>query len=360
MKIRSPWLAAALIPLLPAVGWAHSSDFAQREESRQTAEARGLTSLRVENPRGLVRISPSADGRIHVTALKISRGRPTARLRDFTRDTRVEISAANGRCAVEVRYPQRQVIRATWAQLFGGELDVPRVEVRLAIEVPPALGVGVATTSGDVEVSGIGGPQSLQTTSGDLEVHDAAGPLDVASTSGDVTGSGLRRARVRTVSGNVDLQDLRGPVAVETTSGDVDLSGVADSLSVRTVSGDLRADRAPRGLLASSGSGDLVVDGAAAGAVRLRTASGVIRFGVDRSARHVEAVSSSGDIEARLADGAGYALSLASTSGTLDCTAPVRVRNVGRHELDGVVGGGGTAVVLRSVSGDIAVSGGGR
>jgi hypothetical protein len=351
-------LLAVTVALLPGLAAAETPTL--REQSQQVVEARGIAGLRVENPRGLVQVSPSRDGRIHLTALKVTSSRMSSRARDFARETRVETSTEAGRFVVRVRYPQRQMLRTSFMQIFRGELDLPRVEVRLALEVPARLPVDLETASGDLETTDLAGPQSLQTTSGDIEVRAAAAFLSVTTTSGNVMASGVARARVRSVSGDVTLDAARGPLDVRTTSGNIAVSGVADSVGVSSVSGDIRVDRAPRGLDAGSTSGDIVVDGLAGGVVKLRSTSGDVRFGLDRGLRRADVSTVSGGISARLADGLGCELNLTSTSGTLDSSVPLRIRTVSRHEMSGVVGGGGAPVVLHSLSGDIAVTGGGR
>jgi DUF4097 and DUF4098 domain-containing protein YvlB len=358
VKAHHLLLAVAVLALLPGSLLAEVP--ALREESRQVVEARGLTGLRVENPRGLVQVSPSQDGRIHLTALKLTTSRMSSRAVEFARGTRVETSTESGRFVVRVHYPQRQTLHASLSQLFKGEFDLPRVEVRLALEVPPNLPVDLETTSGDLETSGLAGSQSLQTTSGDIEVHAAAAFLSITTTSGNVMASGLGRAQVRSVSGDVALDAASGPLDIRTTSGDINLSEVTDSLGLSSVSGDIQVDRAPRGLDAGTTSGGIVVDGLAGGLVRLRSTSGDVRFGLDRSLRRADVSTVSGGITARLADGLGCDLTLKSTSGTLDSSVPLKIRTVSRNEMSGAVSGGGPPVVLHSLSGDIAVTGGGR
>ena len=359
MKAHHLLLAVVALALLPGSLLAERTS-TLREQSQQVVEARGLTGLRVDNPRGLIEVSPSRDGRIHLTALKLAGSRVSMRAEEFARGTRVETSTESGRFVVRVRYPQRQRLHASLSQLFRGELDLPRVEVRLSLEVPARLPVDLETASGDLETSGLAGSQSLQTTSGDIEVHAAAAFLSITTTSGNVMASGVGRVRVRSVSGDVTLDAARGPLEVRTTSGGINLSGVADSLGLSSVSGDIQVDRAPRGLDAGTTSGSIVVDGLAGGLVRLRSTSGEVRFGLDRSLRRADVSTVSGRITARLADGLGCNLTLKSSSGTLDSSVPLKIRSVSRHEMSGVVSGGGPPVVLHSLSGDIAVTGGGR
>jgi hypothetical protein len=357
VKIWHRLLAVIAVSLLPGLLLAGET---LREQSQQVVEARGLHGVRVENTRGLIRVSPSHDGRIHLTALKLSTGQMTARAQEFARQTQVETTTESGQFVVRVLYPQRQVIRATWSQIFHGELELPRIEVRLALEVPPALPVQLSSTSGDLETAELTAAQTLQSTSGDIEVRGASAPLTIATTSGNVMGSGLRQVRIRSVSGDVSLDGARGPLDIHTTSGDVEITGVADSVGFASVSGDLQLDGAPRGLDAGTTSGNIVVEGTAGGIVRLRSVSGDVRFGLDRGVRRAEASTTSGNITARLVGSFGCDLALRSTSGTLDSSVPLQIRSVSRHEMSGVVAGGGPALVLRSGSGDIAVTGGGK
>jgi hypothetical protein len=358
VKAHHLLLAAAALSVLPGTLLAETATL--REQSQQVVEARGLTGLRVENPRGLVQVSPSRDGRIHLTALKLSNSRISVRSQEFARETRVETSTEAGRFVVRVRYPQRQMLHTSLSQLLRGEFDLPRIEVRLALEVPPRLPVELESASGDLETSGLTGPQSLHTTSGDIEVRDAGAPVSITTTSGNLMATGLGQAQVRSVSGDVALEAARGPLDVRTTSGDIEVSGVAESLGMSSVSGSIRVDRAPRGLDAGTTSGDIVVDGLASGVVRLNSTSGTVRLGLDRGLRRADVSTISGGISARLADGLGCDLTLKSTSGTLDSSVPLRIRTVSRREMSGVVSGGGPPVFLHSLSGDIAVTGGGR
>ena len=358
MKPQILVIAIAGSLLLP--GPAPAETVTAREQSRATVEARGVTVLRVENPRGLVQVRPSTDGRIHLTALKLSSASESWRAEQWARETRVETSIEGGRYVVRVRYPQRQAIRVNLFRLFKGDFDFPGVEVRLAFEIPARLAVQLETASGDLESFDLAGPQELSTVSGDIEVRNAGAPVQISTTSGNVTGAGLGRTRVRGVSGDVTLDGVRGFLDIRSTSGTLEIRGAADSVVMSTVSGDVWLDGAPRGIDAGTTSGDVVIDGDAGGVVRLRSTSGEVRLGLDRGLRRAEASTVSGSIHVRLADGLGCELKLTSGSGTLDSSVPMKIRTVSRHEMSGAVRGGGPPVVLNSGSGDIAVTGGGK
>ena len=358
MKTQIPLLAVVAIALLPTVPLAGT--ITVREQSRLALDAGAITGVRVDNPRGLVEVRPSADGRIHVTALKLATASESSRAQEFARLTRVETATESGTFAVHVIYPQRRAIQVSLWRFFKGEFDFPGVEVRLAVEVPARLPVELRAASGDLRTSDLAGSQTLQTASGDIEVRGAGAPVSIATTSGSVAASGLARARVRSVSGDVTLDGLRGPLSLRTTSGDIEVNGAADSLDLGTVSGDITVEHAPRGIEAGTTSGDITVDGVAAGTVDLHSVSGEIHCGFDRGLRRADASTVSGDIQVRLGEGPGYALALSTTSGTIDSSVPLQIRTATRRQMSGSVRGGGAPVVLHSASGDIAVTGGGR
>ena len=78
MNVHHLVVALAVLAFLPGPSAARPDTLSG--QSRQVVEARGLKGVRVENPRGRVRVVPSPDGRLHVTALKFTRGhRPRRR-----------------------------------------------------------------------------------------------------------------------------------------------------------------------------------------------------------------------------------------------------------------------------------------
>jgi len=358
--VRIPILLLVAILVCPLPLRASAARTTLREQSQLTVEARGLQGVVVQNPRGWVEIHPSADGRIHVSALKLSTASETSRAERFARLTKVETETRGASFIVRVLYPQNQTIRVDFWRFLEGEFDLPRVEVRLSLDVPPGMAVELGAASGDLKTFDLRGPQSLRTVSGEIEVRNASGPVSVVSTSGDVVGSDLARARLHSVSGDVSLDGVRGPLQIETTSGDIDVRGAADSLEFSTSSGDVRVDAAPRGIRVGTTSGDIQIDGAAAGIVRLHTISGEVHAGLERGFRGVDIRTISGDIELRVPDGLGCDMTLTTQSGSLENSMPLQVRTASHHRMVGAIAGGGPPVVLQSSSGDIAVTGGGR
>ena len=99
------------------------------------------------------------------------------------------------------------------------------------VTVPAGTALRITTLSGDIDLSGLSGPITAKTVSGDLLLSNLSGPLTVRSVSGDVKLSNLASAAVEAT----------------TVSGDVDLSwppAAAAALSMKTITGEVYADPA--------------------------------------------------------------------------------------------------------------------
>lgn len=351
---RIVWAMLLLLTSAPAGADADTGEQTVREQSQLTAPMAGVAEVRVENARGRIEVTPSADAQLHLTALKIVRGSATAEIQRFSRDTRVEAGREGGRYAVRVRYPQRVAVRVGVLELFRGGFSMPRVEVRLAIQVPPGTPVVLVSTSGDVVTRGLAGPEDLSSTSGDVRVDDATGRVVLHSTSGDLVARHVAALEVRTTSGDISI-DGATALSAHTTSGDLGLRGVTGPIEVETTSGDVRLDAAPAGLTIRGVSGDIQVTGAAAGQVAVHTTSGSVDVALGPGVRGARLESVSGSIEARMVDRVGAVVDAQTRSGTIDTDVPVTNAEVGRHALNGTLRGGGAPLVMRSLSGDISI-----
>lgn len=119
-----------------------------------------------------------------------------------------------------------------------------RADARVVAEIPERAIVSYAGVSADVTVIGLRGTQDYRTVSGDLALSDLGGPIRVTGVSSDLS---LRaeepiRLQANSVSGDVSVIAPRlDECRVVTVSGDVELEGdlVATHHRVETVSGDL-------------------------------------------------------------------------------------------------------------------------
>jgi DUF4097 and DUF4098 domain-containing protein YvlB len=355
------WAALVLVVILAGSRVAAADeDDTWREQSRKAVDVRGLTVLEINNSRGRVDLTPSKDGQLHLTALKIIRRGSQSEAREAAKEIVVALKSSGDRYIVDVSYPRHTHVHLGFAELFDFDSHrYPRSEVRITAEVPPSLSVAVRSSSGDIRTEGLAGGQTLRSSSGDIEVDSAAGRVDVSTSSGDVSAVGLHAARLSSSSGDLEVREVAGPLRASTTSGDISVKGAQDSLILLSRSGDITTDAAPHGLRGESSSGEVVAD-YAAGAVQVGTSSGDVRLGLREPLAGVDVSTSSGQIRLSLDPAVRCALDLRTSSGSFEVALPMDMKQASRRNLTGVIRGGNTPVQLHTASGDITVMGGGR
>ncbi|HUE88461.1 MAG TPA: DUF4097 family beta strand repeat-containing protein [Vicinamibacterales bacterium] len=226
----------------------------------------------------------------------------------------------------------------------GGRIEVrtiyPRVNrgfngsVDYTITVPQNAGVSLKTVSGDISVNGVRGEVRAESISGDVE---AIGTPNLAL--------------AKTVSGDVRARDIASPsLTLGTVSGTV----VASGLKVRTLD-------------ASSVSGDLQLSSLQVERLTAKTLSGVITFegALARGGRY-EFNAHSGDVRVMLTSNApGFELDASTFSGSVRSDFPITLRSTndgpGRRgtatrAIRGTYGDAGAILALRSFSGNVVIT----
>jgi len=331
------------------------------ESSQQVLDVKGLRRLHVDNPRGLVRVRESADGRLHLTAYKLCRGKDAAEARRYASETQVTSVREGDRHVLRVTYPRKIRIEVSWWDVLKGDdlsdLSKPRAEVRLLIELPRALAAELRTASGDVDAQGDFTSLEAITASGDIVFRGLDARL--RTSSGEVSVLAGRRVSVSSSSGDCEADSVDGRFVFETSSGDLTLGYARDSVRVRTASGDVAIQQAARGLDGEVSSGQIDV-AAAGGPIRLVSTSGDVSVAAVAPFAGVDVSTSSGELTVRLPHGAGARLEASTSSGSIDCSLPITLERSDRRHLSGRIGSGGPSVRLSSASGDIVVTSGGR
>lgn len=262
------------------------------ETVRRDFAVSGMPSLRVRNVSGGTRISVGAPGEVRVTAVKTVHASSADRAKRLLENVEVVMEQDGGEITIEPRLFEQE---RSWIHLFRG----PRFRVDLQVTVPRETRLEARTVSGELEVKGLRGPIEVQS-----------------------------------VSGEIDLADLQGPLRLRTVSGDARCSDYAGKLEANTVSGDLRFERCRlRACDVVTVSGDVVVSGEVAGSEdgRIKTVSG--------------------DVD--LAFGGAYAIAFKTVSGDLDSQPRARITSEGRRDKRVMVGRGGPELKVKTVSGDL-------
>ena len=256
-----------------------------------------MPRLRVRNISGATIVRTGGPGKITVVAKKRVYASSEDRAKRLLQNLEIRMEKHGDELRVEPHLYEQE---RGWVDLFRGK----RFRVDFEITVPVECGIDAHTVSGQLTVGGVHGPVEAQSVSGEIGLDDLEGPL-----------------RLKSVSGDVSLRRYVGHIEGNTVSGDVVFDSVrVRSLQLHTVSGDIEI----RGILE------------AAREHRLRTISGDVRLSLADPDLTVEFRTASGDLE---------------------CEIPGRVDRVNRKEYTVSLGDGRGHATVKTVSGDLTIGG---
>ena len=256
-----------------------------------------MPRLRVRNISGETRVRIGEPGKITVVAKKHVNASSEDRAKRQLQNLEIRMEKGAEELRVEPHLYEQE---RGWIDLFRGK----RFRVDFDIAVPQECAVDAQTVSGDLAVSGVHGPLEVQAVSGDITVEDVQGPL-----------------RLKSVSGDVDCRRYVGHIEGNTVSGDVSFDAArVRSLQLHTVSGDIELK------------------------------------GVLEAAREHRFRTISGDVDLSLAE-PDLLVDFRTASGDLECDVPARVSKQSRKEYTVGLGDARGHVVVKTVSGDLTIRG---
>jgi hypothetical protein len=272
-------------------------------------------TLHVETHGGEIRLEPSPDLVVHVTARERIRTDSEADADNLLRKLTLTLEQQGNDVNAIARYED-----LTPGFHFG---SWPPVQVDFIVQVPASFAA------------------DLRTSGGNIAVGDLAGVIDARTSGGNIAlgriGSDVRAA---TSGGNVSLREGRATVDLRTSGGSISVGRAVGPAELRTSGGSIRIDSAEGTLQAetSGGSVQANLSGAIKGNCDLRTSGGSVHVTVSHTAGfELDAATSGGSVDA---DG----LTITMARGGLRRTA-----------LAGTVNGGGPELKLHTSGGSIEV-----
>lgn len=264
----------------------------------------------------------------------------------------------------------------------NGEIRVEaikRVRHREAEEARRLLGllrIEVTTVGNRIEVRTIYPRTSSRNLSAEVDYTitvPVAAAVSVKTVSGDLSVNGVRgEVRAEAVSGNVDVVATPNLTLAKTVSGDVRARdiGAADALTLGTVSGTVTASALKvRTLEAGSVSGDVHLSNLQVERLVAKTVSGGIDYDghLTRGGRY-EFNAHSGGVRLALANVSGFELDASTFNGTIRSDFPVTLHSTSRdttargrrasnnRAIRGTFGDASALLSIRSFSGSVVIT----
>ena len=220
------------------------------------------------------------------------------------------------------------------------EIDHRGERATISTRYPDERRPPYAVTAAYVVTAPAGTSLTIATLSGDVQVKDIKGDVSIDVASGDITTTNSQVSSAKALSGDVSVADVQ-------SSGRIDLSTLSGTITLLRVKA--------RRLGTSTVSGDITARDIDANDVDMGTHSGDVEFsgGLAKTGRY-ELRSHSGSVSV-IVPSDGFDLTARSFSGTITANPSLGLRTseTTRSSLRGTVGAGGAALAVTTFSGDI-------
>lgn len=275
----------------------------------------GAGTLHLETQGGEIRVMPSNDSVVRVTAKQKIKANSEAEADDLLKKLELTFEQSGNDVRAISKYEKQPS-----GFRFG---SWPPVQVDFVVSVPAAYASELYTSGGSITVGDLNGNADLRTSGGAIKLGKMGSEVDA-----------------RTSGGSITLDEARGPVKLHTSGGNISAGKVAGKTDLSTSGGSIKIDSAAGSLRAETSGGSIRANiaGALTEDCVLSTSGGSVRVSVDKvAAFRLDASTSGGSVDAE-----GITLTLEKGGSN-------------RSRLVGAVNGGGPVLKLRSSGGGISV-----
>jgi len=310
-----------------------------------------VTTLRVNNDHGAVRVTPSDDNKITVTVRKKVGADSQSDGDKYNAATKPLITSTGTLLTLDAR-----------TQAAGNH----SVQSDLDISIPRKMALQVTSRHGEVSVTGRDGQVEINNQHGEVSVEDVTGNVSltidrssakVEQITGDVHIDGrLNEVSVTDIKGSaqfdgefqesVKLARISKSVAFKSSRTDMEFSRIDGDLDLD--SDDLHADQITGPLHLTTRSKEIRLEDVS-GDVRVQNEHGGIEISM-RSLGNVQIESRNGDINLSVPDKAGFHLDAQTRGGEIQSDFPELKIDNNEHEAKatGTVGNGSSHIVLNN------------
>ncbi len=311
----------------------------------------GVTSLRVNNDLGAVRVSTASDNKITVVVRKRVGAESQGDADRYNQESTPTITVAGNALALDAK-----------TQAAGER----RVQTDFDISIPRKMELHIISRRGDVSVTGREGDVEINNQHSEVSVEDVVGNVKlnlekssakVEQITGDVHIDGsLNEVSVTDVKGSAQLDGefqesvklgrISKTVGFKSSRTDLEFSRLDGDLDLD--SDDLHADQITGPVHLTTRSKQIRLD-QVSGDVRLQNENGGIELNM-RSLGNVQIDSRSGDVQLNVPEKAGFRIDARTRDGEIQSDFPELKVDSGDHETTaiGTVGNGSSHIVINN------------
>jgi hypothetical protein len=309
-----------------------------------------VTSLRVNDDHGAVRVSVADDKQITVVVRKRVGAESQNDADKYNQQTKPQITLAGNAMVLDAK----------------AQVGDHSVQSDLDISIPRKLELHITGRKGDVSITGRDGDVEISAQHGDVSVEDVTGNVKlnlekssakVEQVTGDVHIDGrLNEVSVMDVKGSVQLDGefeesvklarITKNVAFKSSRTDMEFSRIDGELDLD--SDDLHADKITGPVHLTTRSKQIRLEDVS-GDVRLQNNNGGIEISM-HSLGNVQIDSRNGDVQLSVPDKAGFRVDARTRDGEIQSDFPELKIDNGDHEAtaSGTVGNGSSHIVINN------------
>ena len=162
-------------------------------------------------------------------------------------------------------------------------------------------------------------------------------------------------ADLKTMGGDIKVNNLVGAIKVETAGGDIKITDYTGESNLKTMGGDIKANNFKGNITANTLGGEISLDGAD-GEIKAETAGGDIKIKYKGNNSGMTVKTMGGNIKLTLPETFKAMLDITSTGGEIksDCSLLINKEQTGQT-MKGEINGGGNIIKCTTMGGKISV-----
>jgi DUF4097 and DUF4098 domain-containing protein YvlB len=223
-----------IIPLVCLVSFQIASAEEVKEVIEKSFDVRSGQNLSVEVYDSHVDVTTHSKSTVEVVLTKIVKAPSEEKANELLEDYRVDFEATGDGIKIETQKPKMRLWDFGRAYHFYAKFE---------IKVPGTFNTQIATSDGDINVSGPTGSHKIATSDGEVRLEAISGDIQLATSDGDVY---LKRingdVRASTSDGEVLVSEFKGDLSTSTSDGDVTLKAIQGSAEAHTSDGSLHIE----------------------------------------------------------------------------------------------------------------------
>jgi len=220
------------------------------------------------------------------------------------------------------------------------------------VYVPRNVTTDLATSGGNIELTGISGNQEFNTSGGNLILKSLEGKIKGTTSGGNIS---LRDSKdelnLTTSGGNIDADNSSGNINLSTSGGSIKLHGLKGNIKASTSGGNVSGEIIEGDLSAHTSGGNISLHELNCG-LKAGTSGGNIDVSVQNLVKNISINNSAGNVNLKIPKNKGIDLKLSGgkiSTGTLENFKGTN----NKEQIDGTVSGGGIAITVDAGGGKI-------